>query len=399
MRCLWGSGANCPLRLSLPRARSVVFFCSGRGGYVKSIGNHKVGLRTLETGTPASAAYLRTVCNVEPQADGVKFQLRANDGGLMTNFDGSRRVNTDPKSTAGTFTLTQGTSGGYWSIRDANGMYFNGDGVSGGGENFCGWNEAGGSSDYKVYFPEVKDAKLIKTTFFCMNRATMSPIRTADGDDLILSGKFLTGETVTFPTDDALHYYDLVQYEDGEGELHPASEPCVLPGDAEDEQDFILYYDPWPTVIIECVVGEGEDARVFYTKTVRVAKGDILPLPTKAEIGRGYDLLSTEYDNYVVQGDEVITLRYEAVDPLPRESDDHSRRQAGTRDTVLLHQHGRPLSAGHTLQSQPAHRGCRPHRQDDTHVGLRQGRGRQQRHRLQPHPGCKQGHDRSGHHQ
>lgn len=314
---LAGLGSELSAPAQLTEGTTVVFYCAGRGGYVKSIENHKVGLRTLETGTPASAAYLWTVCNVEPQADGVKFQLRANDGGLMTNFDGSRRVNTSPGNTAGTFTLTAGTSGGYWSIRDANGMYFNGDAVSGGGENFCGWNEAGGSSDYKIYLPEVKDVRLINTTFFCLDRVTMTPIRTADGDDLILSGRFLTGETVTFPTDDALRYYDLVQYEDGEGELHPASEPCVLPDDAEDEQDFILYYQPWPTVVIECVVGEGEDARVFYSKTVRVAKGDILPLPTKAEIGRGYNLLSTEYDNYVVRGDEVITLVYETVDTFP----------------------------------------------------------------------------------
>ena len=312
---LVGLGTEVTALDQLTEGTRIVLYCSGRGGYVKSIGDYKIGLRQLETSTPASGYFLWTVTNLQTTDTGVTFRLKDADGGFMSNFDGSRIATTSPESTAGVFTATAGTESGFWSITDARGIYFNGNAVASGGENFVGWHEAGGSSNYKIYLPEVEDMRTISSTFFCMDKSVRSTVRTADGRDLVITTATLVGDTVQMPEHEALLYYSLEEYEDPDGELLPAGVPYVAGPDSPDELYFVLYFRPWLTVTLNCVTAT--DARVFFTKTVRVPVGGILPLPTQKEVGRGYWLTSTEYENYVVTEDETITLVYEEGDALP----------------------------------------------------------------------------------
>ncbi len=304
----------------LQEGSKVVFYNNGRQGYLMESNDNTLGLRQLETGTPASGAFIWTVTNLQQTAGGVQFQLAGASGGKMSNFSGNPlKATTAAGSEAGTFTVTvSDAANGLYNIADANGQYFNGNPVAQGGENFVGWGATGGNSNYKIYLPEIENKLTVPVTFYCVDQATGSPIQTASQTDLIITALVVPGDTVAFPTHASLQYYTLMEYDAPDGDTYAAGTPFVLDETTEESVDFTLYYEAWPTVTINCVTGNGADAELFFTKTVRLEKGSILTLPTASEIGRGYKLLTTDYNDYTVTQDEVITLVYEKVEvPLP----------------------------------------------------------------------------------
>lgn len=288
----------------LQNGTKVLFYQDSKGGYLKENDDNTLGLTAdIELGTIASGNYIWTISHVQQGADGISVWITSNLGNHIATFtdkgSGYDRYSASTGSEAGVYTISaDASSNELFNIGDENGVYFNAQD----GPKFVGWNAAGGNSCYKIYIPEIEDKTSVSVTISCIDLNNGENIQN-------VSANHAPGSVITMPT---IEHYSFVMGEDPYGDSFETTTYTV---GEDDPQDITAYYEMWPYITINCVDEAGNPLRDSYS--FYAEKGTKLELPN---VGLGYTLISTEYEDFTIEEDKVITLVYRVADnPFPFE--------------------------------------------------------------------------------
>lgn len=281
---------------NLTEGTQVVFYNSGRGGYLRENTDLQLQLTpSIEFGQVSSAAYLFTVTNVSNDANGnLVAQFRSNTGNYIPVLPTTEAVSTS--ATADNFTVTvSGNGSDLWNLLGTNNNYFNGNDIVNGTGTFTGWSTEGGNSDYRIYLPTIEDVTTASVTlsFYDTDFANLQ-------DDQVLT--IALGSAIEEAP--AIEHYDFIEA------LNSNNDPVEFPYTVEGDEQLLLTYEQWPLVTVTCL---DEAGNTLQTTTEYLQKGTTLTIPEFI----GYTLVTTGYEDYTVTESADITLQYEASDNLP----------------------------------------------------------------------------------
>ncbi len=190
-------------------------------------------------------------------------------------------------------------------IKDGQGVFFNGQNCTQTAEgmraNFVGWNNPGGNSIYKIYKPEIVTTTVWMAYIYCYE-ADPETGEMTENELEVHEIEAVPGQAINAPEIEHYTFKKFVDFDQNE-----LPNPYIMP---EGEEPMIIaLYEKWPMVTIELYVAGEEEP--YKTLERWGEKGSILALPTQAEAGIGYKLVTTGYEEYEMTKDETIRLEYE----------------------------------------------------------------------------------------
>lgn len=293
----------------LSEGARVLIYCQGqidpahyeygtRSAFVKEQTDGSMVLsRQLELDASSNVAFIWTVEGLTDQGDGtISVKLKGNSGNYVTTFSGNNAQGQTGTS-ADVFTIEPNAEAGdtIFGIKDVNGIYFNGKNIDGQGgmgdpATFVGWSEAGGNSNYMIYLPTLEDKDLLSVSLTCLT-TEWEPI---PGYEETIEKVATAGEVLTAP--------EIPNHTFNRAEDANTGEEVEFPYTVEDNAELFLYYEPWPYVTLNLVDEDGNP--IAASVEGYYEPGSTLVIPNVF----GYELVNTEYEGYVVNEDDIITL-------------------------------------------------------------------------------------------
>lgn len=257
--------------------------------------------REVETGNASSGNFIWTIAAIEVDSSSdtptAYIKLQTPQGNYLSNFSSYAPTVVSTVDEAATFTVTQADGDSLFYITDEAGIYFNGNNTSSTGySGFVGWSASGVNSNYMI-MP-------ITTTTISSSTATLYFYDTDENE--IAEAQELTttvGYVITAPE---IENYSFVRAED-----YNSAEAVELPDTVTElnEIELLLYYEQWPLVSVICYDQEGN---IIYTEDTYTEPGTQFEEPTLAELGFGWELVSSDYAGNAINNDTLITMIYAA---------------------------------------------------------------------------------------
>ena len=302
----------------LKEGDQLVLFCHGttdasnaeyhtRYAYLQEGDNNMLYInRNLQLGKTSSSDYIWTVIECEQVDGAANIKLQSPRGNYFPNFpyDESSQWNKWPGRSGdepGVITVTATEFGdSLFFFMDENGVYFNGQNCSSNGiANFVGWNTAGGNSLYMIYRATVESRDTYEVMLHLMDQEEQYIDLGSTENPLTYT--CVTGDSISLPS---ITHYSFVNA------LNNDFEPVEFPIHVEESDiEVMVYYEKWPLVTVVCYDQNGNQ---IEGKTFEqwYEKGSKFVAPTAAQMGMGWTLVTTDYDDYTVNEDQLIELTY-----------------------------------------------------------------------------------------
>ena len=283
-----------------------------RNAFLREGNDHNLFIsRDLRENSLKSSDFLWTVLSyseVEGDDFSYKISLASSRGNYLPvfteNMEGKPRwpgKSVDPsEGEAALFTITITDKGdSLFYIIDENGVFFNGQslpkGENSGQTRFVGWNSPGENSLYKVYIPTIEDCDSYLVTL------VLNDENGEKDENSNVEIEALMGDTIYAPEWEHHTFVSATNEDDGS----PVEFPYVVDGS---EPFLTLMYETWPYVSLQCI--DESTGEVIYQRQGYFKKGTKLALPSKEDVGIGFNLITEGYDDYEINKDEEIQLMY-----------------------------------------------------------------------------------------
>ena len=293
--------------------QKVAFFCYGptdptasmygtRNAYVMEDDYQNLYInKNLTVGSSTSSDYIWTILSCEVDNNTAYITLQSPKGNYLPNFVSNSGtyygITCQSIDSIGTMTVTAAESDSIFYISDEAGIYFNGNNTSStGSAAFVGWGETGSNSNYMIFPLETELTSSFTATLILLDHDENEVGSTRE--QTIALGSIITAPEIENYSFDYAEDYD-------------TGESIELPDtvDVEGDVTYVLYYTKWPLVSTMCYDTEGN---YLYSIDEYVEKGTTYTPPTLNNIGFGYELITHDYDNMVIEEDTEVFLYYQA---------------------------------------------------------------------------------------